>query len=99
MALERAGLLWAGQGRVGLGSPSPLASRLAGLPVVSSNPPPPLMVFLQQQPSCSLCSPQESPTTRKAFIFSEWLEGNLDAARNLWNSSDAEDGVSAGYWI
>jgi len=30
-----------GRGRVGLGSPSPLASSATGLPVVSSHPPPP----------------------------------------------------------
>lgn len=41
------GLACCGQGRVGLGSSSPLASRLEALPVVSSNPPPPpLTVFL-----------------------------------------------------
>lgn len=51
-ALQRAGLLWAGQGWAGVSSPLP--SRLAGLPVVSSNPPPPLMVFLLQQSSRSL---------------------------------------------
>lgn len=50
-------------------------------------------------PAVACCRPQESPATRKAFIFIEWLEGNLDVARNLWNSSDSEDGVSAEYWI
>ncbi|XP_077943488.1 aminopeptidase O isoform X6 [Gasterosteus aculeatus] len=33
-------------------------------------------------PAVAFCRPQESPATRKAFIFSEWLEGNLDAAGN-----------------
>ncbi|KAM8887304.1 aminopeptidase O isoform 2-T9 [Spinachia spinachia] len=34
------------------------------------------------RPAAAFCRPQESPATRKAFIFSEWLEGNLDVAGN-----------------
>lgn len=36
------------QGRVRFGSAALLANAMVGLPVVSSNPPPPIMVFLQQ---------------------------------------------------
>lgn len=88
------GLACCGQGRVGPGSPSPLASRLAGLPVVSSNPPPPLMVFLQQQPSCSLMQTPGISRYKEGLYF-QWMTG-----RKLgWNNSDAEDGLRAGYWI
>lgn len=38
-----------GQGRVRFGSPALLANLMLGLPAVSSNPPPPVMVFLQNQ--------------------------------------------------
>ncbi|KAI9540810.1 hypothetical protein NQZ68_037005 [Dissostichus eleginoides] len=56
-------------GRVGLGSPSPPGSRLADLPVVSSNPPPPLMVFLQQQPSCSLLPAAQISRYKEGLYF------------------------------
>lgn len=42
-------LAWCGQGGVRFGSPALLAKPMLGLPVVSSNAAPPVVVFLQHQ--------------------------------------------------
>lgn len=84
-----------GQVRVKSGPQCQLAGfRLAALPVVSSNPPPPSWFSSSGSPAVAHCCHQDSPATRSAFISTECFEGKLDIALNLWNTSNG--GIGAG---
>ncbi|TNN45175.1 Aminopeptidase O [Liparis tanakae] len=72
---------------------SPLRTgRLPGLPVVSSNPPPPLTVFLQQQPSCSqLQAPGISHYKEGLYFHGDQIPGSDSA---FCRSSLEDEGLS-----